>query len=152
MIPSLRSPGGVELELCGRQDHPLGDHPAQLGLLELGLIRHNRAGACHSDRLAGGHVGRAADDRRGLGSVGAEVHPADLQPVRVGVLLGAEHAPDHEALARAHALVMDRLDLRTGHRQALLDRAHVQVGVAVFAQPWQRDAHQNCSKKRRSFS
>ena len=82
----------------------------------------------------------------------AEVDRAHAQAVGVGMRLHVEHAPDDEPRDIGHAVVVDRLDLRAGQRQALLDRAHVQRRVAVFAQPCQRDAHQNWSRKRRSFS
>src|ERR1700743_2002056 len=54
----------------------------------------------------------------------ATVCPA--QPVGVGVRLHVEHVAHDEALAAAHAVVVDRLDLRAGQRQALLDLVHVE--------------------------
>jgi len=114
-------------------------------------VGHDRSRACDGDRLPGGDgSGRRTRCWRERAVV-AEVDLADLQPVGVRVLLDTEHAADDEALERRDAVVVDRLDLRAGHRKALLDAVDVQVGVAVVAQPAQRDEHQNCSRKRRSL-
>ena len=86
----------------------------------------------HGDGLAGGDVGRAADDRP-LAVAG--VDRADPQPVGVGVLLGRQHLADHEALGRGRADAADPLDLGPGHRQPLGDLRGADAGVAVLAQP-----------------
>ncbi len=107
---------------------------------------------CGAPNVAGGHVRRAADDLLGLGAV-ADVDLADAQAVGVGVLLGAEHLADHEVLERADAVVVHGLDLRAGHRQALLELLDGQGGVGVLREPFDGNAHQpNCSRKRRSLS
>ena len=146
---------GADLQLVLGEDHPFGDDAAQLRALELGAVGQHRAGQRHGNRLTGGDVRRAADDRRRPVAVAgalAEVDLAHAQAIGVRVRLDVEHAPDDEAACIGHAVVVNRLDLRAGHRQALLDLAHAQRRIAVFAQPCQRDAHQNWSKKRRSFS
>ena len=53
----------------------------------------------------------------------ADVDAADAQAVGVGVLRGLEHLADDEVLERVDAVVVDGLDLRAGHRQALLELA-----------------------------
>src|SRR6185437_2639151 len=52
-----------------------------------------------------------------------------------------EHAADDEALERIHAVMVDGLDLRAGHGQALLERGHRQAGVGVLAEPFDGDPH-----------
>ena len=142
---------GADRQLVLGEDHPLGLHAAQLGLAQARAVGHDRAGLRDGDRLAGGDVGRAADDRRDVALADRDL--ADAQPVGIGVALGLEHAPDDEAIELAHAVVVQRLDLGAGHRQALLELAQRQPGVAMLAQPFERDEHQpNCSRKRRSFS
>ena len=127
------APGPIASSLLG-QDHPVGDNAAQLRLSQLRAVGHHRPGPRHRHGLTGGDVRRTAHDRhRAVGS--PEVDAADLQAVGVGVALGAQHAPDDEAVRRWHAVAVDRLDLRAGHRQALLDPAHVERGIAVLAQP-----------------
>ena len=80
------------------------------------------------DGLPAGDVRRATDDRRrAVGARVAEVDLTDAQAVGVGVLLGAEHLADDEVLDARHTVMVDRLDLRPGHRQAPLDRVHVEV-------------------------
>jgi hypothetical protein len=46
--------------------------------------------------------------------------------------LDAQHTTHDEMLDRSHPVVMDRLDLRSSHRQALLDLLNVEIGIAVF--------------------
>ena len=110
-----------------------------------------RARARDGDRLAGGDVRRAADDRRGPVRR-PEVDLADLQPVGVGVLLGLEHAPDDEALGRRarRGGGSPRPSCRSSSGAPRSPRRRGRV--AVFAQPRQRHPHPNCSRKRRSFS
>jgi hypothetical protein len=142
---------GADPELVLGQDHPVGLDAAQLGHAELGAVGHDGAGPRHGHGLAGGDVGRAAHDL--LGPVVADVDQAHAEPVGVGVAAGLEHLADDEALERVDAVVMDGLDLRAGHRQALLERADRQPRVGVLLEPFERDAHQpNCSRKRRSLS
>jgi hypothetical protein len=44
--------------------------------------------------------------------------------------------PTTKLLDRPDTVVVDGLDLRAGHRQALLDsRSTIEIGIAVFAQP-----------------
>jgi hypothetical protein len=69
------------------------------------------------------------------------------------MLLGLEHATDHEVLKLAHAVALDALDLGAGQREPVGQRVRVDVGSDVFVKPGERDAHQpNCSKKRTSLS
>ena len=70
----------------------------------------------------------------------AQIDLADPQPVGVGMRLGLEHAPTTKCSSSLHPVMVDRLDLGPGHRQALLDAVDVKRGVAVFAQPGQRNA------------
>jgi hypothetical protein len=131
----------IDLELVLGEDHPFRGHPPQLRRAQLAAVGHQRTGPGDRDRLPGRDVGGAADDRRRRPILIAEVDRAHLQPVGVRVLGRLQHAAYHEPRRRADAPPVDRLDLRAGHRQALLDPVHVELGVAVFAQPWQRDLH-----------
>ncbi len=142
---------GADGELVLGQDHPLGLHAAQLRLPELRAAGHDGAGPGDRDRLAGGDVRSAADD---LGDVPvADVDAADAEAVGVGVLRVLEHLADDEELDRVDAVVVDGLDLRAGHRQALLELARGEPGVRVAVEPFDGRAHQpNCSRKRRSLS
>jgi hypothetical protein len=142
---------GADPELVLGQDHPVGLDAAQLGHAELRAVGHDGAGARDGDGLAGRDVRRAADDL--LGPVVADVDHADAEAVGVGVPSGLDDLADDEALERVDAVVVDGLDLRARHGQALLERADRQAGVGVLLEPFERDAHQpNCSRKRRSLS
>ena len=140
----------AELELGRREDHPFGGDAAQFRLAQLLAARHAGAGQRHGDGLARVDVGRAADDRARLPVAG--VDRADAEPVRVGVLLAAEHAADDEAVPRGRADRRHPLDLGPGHRQPLGELAGVDPGVAVLAQPRVRDPHENCPSTRASLS
>ena len=139
-----------DLKLALAEDHAFGDDPAELGLAQLRAVRHHRAGTRDRDALARRDVRSTADYARGL--LQAEVDRAHPQAVCIGVRLRAQHEADDEVLGARDTVGVDRLDLRPGHRQALLDRSRVQRRIAVFAQPRQRHPHPNCSRKRRSFS
>ena len=141
---------GPNGQLVLGQNHPVALHSPELGLAQRAAVGHDRAGPGHRHGLAGGYVGRAADDLRGLAF--ADVHPAHGEPVGIGVLLGAQDATHHELLRCAHAVVVDRLDLGPGHGQSLGQRLCVQLWPAVLVEPLQGDPHQNCSRKRMSFS
>ena len=83
----------------------------------------------------------------------ADVDQAHAQAVGVRMLVGLEHAADDEVIERGHAVVVDRLDLGAGHRQAVGERVRVERRVDVLAEPLERNAHQpNCSRKRTSLS
>src|SRR3954454_12792189 len=138
-------------ELVLGEDHALGLDAAELRLAELRAARHDGARPRDGDRLAGGDVRRAADDLRGVAV--ADIDFADAQAVRVRVAAVLEHLAHDEVLERFDAVVVHGLDLRPGHRQALLDLAGAEAGVAVLAEPFERGAHQpNCFRKRRSLS
>ena len=142
---------GADRELVLGQDHPVGLHAAQLGHAELRPVGHDGARARDGDDLPGRDVGRPAHDL--LRAAVAHVDHAHAEAVGVGVPTGLEHAADDEALERVDAVVVDGLDLRAGHGQALLERADRQAGVGVLAEPFDGNAHQpNCSRKRRSLS
>ena len=78
----------ADAELVLGEDHPVGLLAAQLGLLELRAVGHDRAGPRDGDGLPGRDVRRAADDLRLLAP--ADVDDADRQAIGVGVLLRAQ--------------------------------------------------------------
>ena len=145
---------GADRKLVLGEDHPLRGHAAQLRLLQLRPIGHDRPRARDRHVLPRCHVGGAADNPRGtLGPGGAEIDLAYRQAIGVGMALGRKHATHDEVLELAHAVMVNRLHLSAGHRQPLLHGVNVQAGVAVLTQPCQRYAHQpNCLKNRKSFS
>ena len=111
---------GADAELVLGEDHPVGDLAAQLGALEARAAGQHRARPRDRHELAGGDVRRAAHDRDRLAA--PHVHDADAQPVGLRMASGAQHAPDDEVLERGRAVRERALDLRAGHRQALLER------------------------------
>ena len=145
---------GADLELRLRQDHAFGRHAPQIRAAELGAAGHDGARQRYEHRLPRRHVGRSADDRARVRA--RELHAADAEPIRLGMALGAEHLADPEvarvAVVGGHADARDALQLRAAHRQQPADLHRVEAGVAVLLQPGERDAHQNCSRKRMSFS
>ncbi len=144
----------ADLQLRLAEDHPRRLDAAQLRLAQPGPVGHDGAGLRDRDRLPCGDVRRAADDLRRR--LAAEVDRADAQAVGVGVLLGAQHLPDHEPLDGGHAVAHDALDLGPRQRQPLGQRGRVEAGLDVLVQPAQRDLHAaapaNWRRKRRSLS
>jgi hypothetical protein len=141
----------AQAQLVLGADHPVRLDAAQLGLAELRAVGHRRAGQRDRHRLAGGDVRCAADDRARL--TGADVDRADLQPVGVRVLLGAQHLADDEAVGGRHADPLDPLELGPGQVEPLGELDRRQARVAVLAQPRVRNPHDpNCSRKRTSLS
>ena len=135
------------------EDHAARLDSAQLCLPQLRPVGHDRPGQRHRDGLPGRHVRGAAHDR--LGSGVAYVDQADAEPVGVWVLVGLEHPADDELGEIAHAHPVQALDLVSGHRQGVGDLLGAQAGVAVGAQPGERNPHApapNCSSSRRSLS
>ena len=72
--------------------------------------------------------------------------------VGVGMLLRRQHAPHDEVVELAHAVVLDAVDLRAGHRQPRRELLDGHVRRAVLVQPLDGDPHPNCSRKRVSLS
>ncbi len=145
----------AELQLAARTGSSLRRAPrAASPASSLRAVGHHRAGPRDGDGLSGGDVRRAADDRRraALASL-AEVDLADLQAVGVRVLLGAQHAPDDE-VAPSTARRGGGSPRPSCRSSSGAPRSRARRGrrIAVFAQPRQRHPHQNCSRKRRSFS
>ena len=140
----------ADRDLVLGQDHALRRHAAELGALEPRAVGHHRAGLGDGHGLAGGDVGRAADDRGHVALADGDL--ADAQPVGVRVLLALEHAPDDEVLQRRDAVRVDAVDLGAGHRQALGQHGRRQPRVDVVRHPEQGQPHPNCSRSRRSFS
>ena len=141
---------GADRDLVLGQDHPVGLLAAQLGLLELRAVGHHRAGPRDRDGLAGGDVGRAADDLRRLARAG--VDEADAEPVGVRVAAGLEHLADDEVLERGDAVGVHAVDLGPRHGEPGRELERLEPGIAVVVEPEQRQPHPNCSRNRRSFS
>ncbi len=140
----------ADRDLVLGEDHPARFLAAQLGLLELGAVGHDRARRGDRDGLARRDVRRAADDLVRLAL--ADVDRADRQAVRVGMALGRQDLADPEVLERGDAVAVHAVDLRAGHGEPGRQLVRRQAGVHVVVQPEQRQPHPNCSRKRRSFS
>ncbi len=87
------------------------------------------------------------------GSLAAHVDLAHAEAVRVRVPLRGQDPADHELRRVAHARPVEPLELVARHREGVGDLLGARAGVAVRAQPRERDPHEpNCSSTRRSLS
>ncbi len=143
----------AELDLVLGEDHPVGELASHLALLELETAGQHRARERDRNRRAGAEVPGAAHDLARLAL--PHVHPAELQPVRVRVLLGLEHLADAEeaevAVLVRHASPLDSLDLGGRDREARGELVERHLDGYVVAEPGDRDS-QNCLSTRRSPS
>ena len=144
---------GAELELALREDHPVGDLAAELRLLEPQAAREDGAGQRDRDRRPGPEVPGAADDLARLAL--ADVHAAELEAVGVRMLARLDHAPDLEepvvAVLVGDPAPRDALDLAGRDREPVGDLLRRGRDLDVLAEPGERDLHQNCRRRRRSF-
>ena len=92
----------------------------------------------HADET-GTRVRRAAHDLHRRGTV-AGIDHADPQPIRVGVLLGGDHARDGERRQRLR-LVLDVLDLKPDHGELVGELFQRLVGFEMFLQPGEGEFH-----------
>jgi hypothetical protein len=84
-------------------------------------------------------VRRAADDLHRCAAV-AGLHHADPQAIRVGVLLGGDHARDRERRKQLR-LVLDVFNLKPDHGELVGERLKRLVGVEMFLQPGEGEFH-----------
>jgi hypothetical protein len=134
---------GAEVDLVLGQDHPVGQLPTHIALLELQAVRNRRAGQRDGDCRARAEVPRAADDLAGVAL--PHIHAAELEPVRVRMLLGLEHLPDEEAaevpVRVRHPAGDDPVDLAAREHETTGQLLDGQVERDVLAQPGNRDLH-----------
>ncbi len=140
---------GGQTQFVARAEHPVAGDAHLLGPLDPSVAGQDRAGQGHRDPLAGGDVGRAADDLEDL--AGPHGHAGQRQPIGARVLLDAEQLADDD-VAPVRSPRLEALDLHPEQGQALGEDRRIEVDVDVLAQPAQRHPHRNCSRKRRSFS
>ena len=144
---------GAELDLVLRKDHSVAELPANLALFELQTAWEHCAGQRDADRCARSEVPRSADDLPRVAL--AQVDLADLQPVRVRVLHGIEHAADTEepevAVDVCDADRLDLVELARRDDEAVRELGDRHLDRDVLPQPADRDL-QNCLRTRRSFS
>ncbi len=145
---------GAELELALGEDHAVRHGPAELRPLERASVREERARERDCDRRARPEVPGAADDLARLGL--AHVDPAQLEAVGVWVLARLDDSTDavepEVPVGVGNAAANDALDLGGGDREPVghvLDRRRERD---VVAQPRDRYLHENCLRRRRSFS
>ena len=143
----------AQLELLLGEDHPARDLAPQLRLLELRPAREHRARKRDRNRCALAEVPRTADDLARLPL--PHVDAAELEPVRVRMLPGLDDAADEIVVGVpirvGDPATKDVLHHRGRDREALRELVGRDVELDVLAQPVERDAHQNCSRSRRSF-
>ena len=134
---------GGQTELVARAEHAVADDAHLLGPLDPPIAGQDGAGERHRDALAGGDVGRAADDVERLAV--ADRDPCQRQPVGARMALdGQQLADDHVPPVLAPA--DDALDLHPEQGQSLGERLGAEVDVDVVAQPAERDLHRNWSR------
>ena len=133
----------AELELLLGEDHPGGVLAADLAPVEHEPARKRRAGKRHRDGRPGPEVPGAAHDLVRLDL--PHVDDAELEPVRVRVLLGLQHAPDAEepevAVQVGHAAALDRRDHRRRPVDAVGELLEGHLQGDVVAEPGERNAH-----------
>ena len=93
----------------------------------------------HADQ-AGARIRRAADDLHRRAAV-AGIDHADAQAIRIGMLLGRDHARDGERRQRLR-LVLDVLDLEPDHGELVGELFQRLVGVEMFLQPGEGEFHE----------
>ena len=71
----------------------------------------------------------------------AGIDHADPQAIRIGMLLGGDHARDGER-RQCPGLVLDVLDLKPDHGELVHERLQRLVGVEMFFQPGEREFHE----------
>ena len=130
-------------ELGLGEDHPVGDAAAELRPLERPPVGKHGARQGDRDGCALAEVPGAADDLARLPL--PHVDPAQLEPVRVRMLSGLDHAADEVAAVVSvlvgDAAVGDALDLAGGDGEAVDDLLRGRVHVDVLAQPGHGNLH-----------
>ena len=145
---------GAEADLVLGEDHPPRHLAPQLPLLERSReAGEQRARHPDGDGRPDSEVPRAADDLLRIGV--ADVDLAELEPIGVRMRIGGEHPPHDEAPEVAvdvgDAGVVDAVDLERRDREAARQVASGGGRLDVLPQPRERNPHQNCLAKRRSF-
>ena len=144
----------AELQLLLGQDHPVGDHSADLALLDRHAPGEHTAGEDDADGGPGLEVPGAADDLAWL--LLADVDAAEPHPVGVGMRADLEDATNRE-VAEVRAVVRDTavddpLDLAGRGEEACRQLVQGRLDRDVVAEPGEGYAHQNCEITRRSES
>ena len=113
-------------------DHAEGRRAAQFGFLDHRAVRQARAHQSHGHLLAGGHVGRAADDIQQFALPG--IHLAAVQMVGVGVLDAFRHVAHHNG-ADGVVGALDVFQLQAKHGQPVAQRFGSAFVRRKFTQP-----------------
>jgi len=113
-------------------DHAEGFDATDLAFLDRQPTRQLGPDQGHGHGLAGGHVGRAADDLQGFGT--ADIDAAERKLVRFGMLLAREHAPGDHVLDGVKG-PQDVLDLQAEHRQTVGQNRGLALKRRKLAQP-----------------
>ena len=121
-----------QAEFGFRADHAFGNLAADLALLDGQPARERDADHGHGHKLAGGDVGRAAND--GQRRAAADIHRAAGKMVGIGMVLARQHpADDHGHDLREG--ILDLLDFEAEHGQAGGERLGRAVIGREFAKP-----------------
>ena len=144
---------GAEGDLVLGENHPVRELAADLPLLELEPAREHRPGQRDGNRRTGAEVPGPADDLPRLAL--PHVDLAELEPVRIRMLVRLEHLADAEepevAVLVRHAATLDPFDLGGRDRKPGRQLLERHLDGDVVPQPGNRDS-QNCLSTRRSPS
>ena len=128
-------------ELVFRADHAERLHAAYLALLDLEVSWQHGADAGEEHLLAGGHIGSAAHDGKGLGA--AVVNLRDVQMVRIGMGLAFQHFRHHHACEAAGNgfRLLQRIHLDTDGCHYVRHLLRRKVALQIIFKPVVRNLH-----------
>ncbi len=129
-----------DLQLRRRAQHAAALDAADGADAERDVLARNEGagGREHADKPRA-RIRRAADDLHRCTSV-AGIDHADAQAVRVGMLLGGDHARDRERRQRL-GLVLEMLDLEPDHGELVGELFDRLVGVEMVLEPGEGEFH-----------
>ena len=134
---------GAQLDLVLGEDHPVAELAPNLASFQLEAGRQDGSRQGNADGGARAEVPGAADDLPGIAL--ADVHLAELQAVRVGMLDSVEHAAHAEepevAVNVRNADRLDSVDLAARDHEAVRDLLDRHLDRDVLPQPAHRHAH-----------
>ena len=130
--------GAVEARGLEHQAHRL-EHLGELGPAQRLAFGHHAARLGHRHGLAGGHVGRAADDLPLR--AGTVIDDADRQPVGIRMLLARQNTADDESRGIPHPNPLDPLRLKPNSSQPLPKLRGRKPRIAIGLEPSERNAH-----------
>ena len=140
---------GRQAQLVAGAEHAVAQRAHLLCALDPSAAGQDRAGQGDGHPLARCDVRRPTDDRQWLTI--ADAHGRERQAVRTRMGLDGQELADDDVLP-VGAPTLDALDLHAQPREPVGKLLGRELDVDIVREPAQRDAHQNCSRKRRSSS